>query len=158
MFSGATPLMTMECILGLLKASPDLRPHATLQHLCLCPMGNSPSLLLEAPPLPRIPCSWRPRLLCSYVSDGWRGCGLTVDVEGASPAPERDGDGAPAQDGDIGILNLYVQVIFTSWISHHMIDPHMSNTISLLFSIQVVDWNLTSLARSICCCMVFYMV
>lgn len=95
--------------------------------------GNSPSLLLEAPPLPRIPCSWRPRLLCSYVSDGWRGCGLTVDVEGASPAPERDGDGAPARDGDIGILNLYVQMIFTSWISHHMIDPHMSNTISLLF-------------------------
>jgi hypothetical protein len=47
----------------------------------------------------------RPRLFYpAAVAGGRRGCKLTVDVERASTAPARDGDGAPAWEGNVGFL------------------------------------------------------
>jgi hypothetical protein len=70
--------------------------------------GGSSPLLLEAPPPFGGPASSSP----GAVADGRRGCGITVYVQRASPAPARDGNGAPALDMAVGILELDVRTKF----------------------------------------------
>ncbi|KAK1648780.1 hypothetical protein QYE76_066585 [Lolium multiflorum] len=49
------------------------------------------------------------------AADGQRGCGLTVDVERASLASARDGDRAPAWEGNVGLLCSWRPHLLCSW-------------------------------------------